>query len=92
MIGCKLKKVKSIRASDYSWSLKLIDGEIWSCQSDGISVNNTTLAPVRHIKTGSTKYVALLPGANVVIAGLNLCEMSKSGTERHSLKTCNTVQ
>ena len=75
MVGRKLKKVKSIKASDAPWSLKLIDGEIWSCKYDGVSVYDTTLTLVRRIDTGYSDDVALLPQRNVVIAGPDLCEM-----------------
>ena len=92
VIGRKLKQVKTIKASYFLWSLKLIGGEIWCCQDDGVSVFDTTLTPVRRMNTGDAYDVALLPGGNVVIAGGSLCEMSKSGSEKLSLKTFNIVQ
>ena len=86
MVGRKLKKVKSIRVSDHPRSLKLIDGEIGSCQSDGVSVYDSTLTFVRRIDNGPVYDVALLPRGNVIVAGGNLCVMSKSGTGKHALK------
>ena len=83
MIGRKLNQVKHIKISDHPWSLKFIDGEIWSCQGDGVSVYDTALNPVRQLTTGHGFDVALLPGGNVVIAWSVLCEMSKSGKTIH---------
>ena len=81
IVGRKLKQVKTIEPSHGSWSLRLIDGEIWSGQSNGVSVNDTTLTPVKHLNIGCTYDVALLSGENVVFAGDTLREMSKSDTE-----------
>ena len=92
IVGRKLKQVKTIKASNLPLSLKLIDGEIWCCQEDGVSVFDTKLTPVRRMNTGYTHDVALLPGGNIVIVVGSLREMSKSGTEKLSLKTFNTVQ
>ena len=86
IVGRKLKQVKTMKATDFPWSLKLIDGEIWCCQRDGVSVYDTTLAPVRHMDAGGAYDVALLPGGKVVIAGDNLREMSKSGIEKSFVK------
>ena len=91
-IGRRLEQVKIIRTQSHIWSLKLIDDEIWCCQGDGVLVYGTTLTLVRRINTGSAHDVALLPRENVVIAGLELCEMSKSGTEINLLKMFITVQ
>ena len=74
------------------WSPQLIDGEIWSCKCDGISVYDTTLTLVRRIDIVYSYDVSLLPQRNVVIAGPDLCEMSKSGTEMNLLKMFNQVQ
>ena len=61
-------------------------------QYHGVSVFDTTLTPIRRMNTGDAYDVALLPGGNVVIAGGSLCEMSKSGADKHSLKAFNTGQ
>ena len=84
-IGRRIEQVKTIRTQSHIWSLKSIDNEIWCCQSDGVSVYGLTLTLVRCIDTGCAYDIAVLPGENVVIAGLDLREMSKSGTEMHSL-------
>ena len=84
IVGRKLKQVKTIKASYFPWSLKLIDGEIWCCQDDGVSIFDTTLTPVGRLNSGYTYNVAPLPGGNIVIAGGSLCEMSKSGADKHS--------
>ena len=81
IVGRKLKQVKTIKPSHDPWSLKLIDGEIWSCQSDGVSVFDTTLTPVKHLNIDCTYDVALLSAGNVVFAAWSLRELSKSGTE-----------
>ena len=81
MVGRKFKKAKSIRASANPWFIKLIDGELWICQRDGLSVYDTALALVRGIDTSQVFDFALLPRGNVVITGKSLCEMPKSGTE-----------
>ena len=86
IVGRKLKQVKTIKPPAYPWSLKLIDGDIWCCQNDGILVYDIALTPLRRIDTGCANDVAIRPGGNVVIAGSALCEMSKSGTENDSLK------
>ena len=92
MAGQKLKQVNTIEASDYPWSLKLIDGEIWCRQNDGLSVFNTRLTPLRRMDIGYVFDVALLSRGNVVIAGNNLFEMSKSGAKSIKFNTFNMVR
>ena len=65
--------------------LKLIDGEIWCCQTDGVTVYDIALTPVRCMNTSSTKDVALPLRGIVVIAKDTLYEKSKSGYENNSL-------
>ena len=92
MNGRKLNQVKHVEISDHPWTIRFIDGEIWCCQSNGVSVYDTTLTTVRRIDTGGVLDVVLLPGENIFIAGSALCKMSKSGIENYSLKMFHTEQ
>ena len=78
-----MKKTKDLKLSDNQNSLKLIDGELWSCQDDGIAVYDENLKRVRTIEgAGNKKWVnsvVLLSDDTVVVAGCNLYQSSKSG-------------
>ena len=47
MLSHELKKAKDVELSHTPISLKLIDNEVWSCQSDGITVYDEKLKRVR---------------------------------------------
>ena len=71
LIDKNLKLVDTVNTSNWNWnwSIKTIGDEIWCCHSDGISVYDDTLHPLRQLKLGPTHDTALLSQGHNVIAG-----------------------
>ena len=77
-------QIKQVELSDWSMSLKVIHGELWSCKTDGITIFDKELKQKRsmrgHDNFPGVYSVALLPDDTVVVAGWqHLYQISKSG-------------
>ena len=76
--------MKQVELSRTPWSLKVIHDELWSCQGNGITVNDQDLKQMRSMRGhGDHPRVyseALLPDDTVAVAELaHLFQMSRSG-------------
>ena len=73
MLHHEMQKINYVQLSEWPWSLKKIDGELWSCQQDGITVYDEELKMLRVFKAhGDYPWVysvALLPDDTAVVAG-----------------------
>ena len=71
LIDNKLRQVKTVKTSDWIWTIKYIGDEIWCCQNDCIAVYDDTLDRLRHMKLGCTCDALLLSQGHILIAGFN---------------------